>query len=583
MPRKGPKRGREQSLHKRYCRKECLFYVAVAETSAAAAGSDRSEGGRAGSRLAAAAAALLLLLVCGGRLSVVYCIETHAVTQLTATSTHSNSRTAATTLSHRVPARYFHTSPDCCGIERKSIARSLRWLYPSRAPHSLRHTMSQPLIRTRAEYDAADLVLQQSTAPGLDGAPTTAAPAIPSASTAMDSMWSEYEQYLQAARTAQEAGIDIHPQPAFVVKVSLVSERGRGQAGGARKDLLEDGERVDSESDKLFINVCTDACVDAPEIVKPSEVPPPSESISSAPSTPPAAAAPPGSLRLPMSVGPVTPCSSRSGSPSLFVDVVIHPSTLAQPLDDTHSQAAYQYAVAQAALIQRQSGTAPPVLTPGQQQAAAMRELKRTVAAFALQRIEEKYKLRVDEHTELRFPKAVYKGTQPPPAHRIRRNRNNPLHAMTPQQREQADRRGKLLVQEVTQPAQSRHSLLASSGSARAETVQAALTQQSIENCSSSAKLTGSQDTQQSAKHEAVTEKANSAEESAIAMEQPTTAKAAVIAEETTVVTAAVTPAYTVDVDDSQLTLQVQIPGVVSTCRRSTVESGCCESSCSLR
>ena len=431
--------------------------------------------------------------------------------------------------------------------------------------------MSQSLVRTRAEEDAADLVLRQSTLPALQSAATPAAPRTPSASSAMDSMWSEYEQYLQAARAAQEAGIDIFPQPAFVVKVSLVQEGRKGPPAVARKDLLEEDERGDSESDKLFINVCTDSCVDAPEIVnQPSEVSPPSASAVSSASSSTSTAAPPGSLRLPMSVGPLTPCTSRSGSPSLSVDVVIHPSTLAQPLDDTHSQAAYQYAVAQAAIIQRQSGKAPPVLTPSQHQSMAMRELKRTVAAFALQRIEEKYKLRVDEAAEVRFPKAAYKGSLPPPGQRIRRNKDNPLHAMTPQQREQAERRGKgtVLVQEVTQPLQSKPAALTAAVTtvpvraavaSAVETSQALAAGQSSETSTPDAQLHGDEAVE-SERREKVSDAATQQKE-----EVRTVEPSVVVAERTTIMqeVAAVTPAYTLDMDSGKLSLQVQLPGVV--------------------
>ena len=447
--------------------------------------------------------------------------------------------------------------------------------------------MSQSLIRIRAEDDAADLVLKQSTIPALQCATTSAAltstAPTSSASSAMDSMWSEYEQYLQAARAAQEAGIDIFPQAAFVVKVSLLSDTQKGRATKVRKDLLEEDERGDSESDKLFINVCTDACVDAPEIVRqPADVPALPPSVTSATPTSSAAAPPPGSLRLPMSVGPLNPCKSRSGAPSLSVDVVIHPSTLIQPLDAAHSQAAYQYAIAQAALIQRQSGTAPPVLTPAQQQAMAMREVKRTVAAFALQRIEEKYKLRVDEQAELKFPKAAYRGSLPPAAQRIRRNKDNPLHAMTPQQREEVGKRGKVLVQEVTLPPQNKPA--ASTAAATTipseattapgkETILSSSVKQPSESGNASAQA-DSHGKQRVERQERVTEGSGQtkqevrAEQSTNMAEQNTTGQKP----------ASVTPAYTLDTEGGQLTLQVQLPGVVST--STTSASHCCRHFC---
>jgi len=385
-------------------------------------------------------------------------------------------------------------------------------------------------------------------------------------------MWSEYEQYLQAARAAQEAGIDIFPQAAFVVKVSLLGgdEGKRGQANKAKKDLLEEEERGDGDSDKLFINVCTDACVDAPEIVKqPNDNAVLPTAATSSTSTPAPATPPPGSLRLPMSVGPLTPCTSRSGAPSLSVDVVIHPSTLAQPLDATHSQAAYQYAVAQAALIQRQSGTAPPVLTPAQQQAVAVREVRRTVAAFALQRVEEKYMLRVEGESEMKFPKAAYKGSLPPPAQRIRRNKDNPLHAMTPQQREEAEKRGKVLVQEVTQPLQSKQATTTAPAKAVSTTpaavplVEAEATppaKQLSEQATPSAVRTDSAVRPEVEKRERLSNETVQTDEQVQAVQQPATTQAP----------ACVTPAYTLDTDDGRLTLQVQLPGVVSLQHRPT-------------
>ena len=431
-----------------------------------------------------------------------------------------------------------------------------------------RPAMSHSLIRTRADEDAADLILRQAASPVLPSAATASAPATPGASAAMDSMWAEYEQYLQAARAAQEAGIDIFPHAAFVVKVSLLSERKAGQAGSARKDLLEEEERGDNDSDKLFINVCTDACVDAPEIVK---QPADASTLSTAlPSSDPSTAAvvpPPGSLRLPMSVGPLTPCTSHSGLPSLSVDVVIHPSTLAPPLAASHSQAAYQYAMAQAALIQRQSGTAPPVLTPAQQQTVAMRELKRTVAAFALQRIEEKYKLRVDGQAELKFPKAAYKGSLPPPAQRIRRNKDNPLHAMTPQQREESERKGKVLVQEVAHAPQSSKPAAASpaaaappaataevAASARvADTAQPATVDQASKQDPSDASQHADAQTNSSAIPAQPNQQVGAMTRSSAGVEMDTAVKIA-----------AVTPSHTLETTNENITLQVQLPGVVS-------------------
>ena len=433
--------------------------------------------------------------------------------------------------------------------------------------------MTHSLIRTRAEEDAADLVLKRSTSPVLPSTAADIAPITPSASSAMDSMWSEYEQYLQAARAAQEAGIDIFPQPAFVVKVSLVNDSRKGRATTVKRDLLEEDERAESESDKLFINVCTDACVDAPEIVKQSSDVPPSTSAPSAASSSTPTAAPPGSLRLPMSVGPLTPCTSRSGSPSLSVDVVIHPSTLIQPLDATHSQAAYQYAVAQAALIQRHSGTAPPILTPDQQQAMAMRELRRTVATFALQRVEEKYQLRVDAEAEVKFPKAAYKGSLPPPAQRIRRNKDNPLHAMTPQQREETERRGKVLVQEV---AHVPHSKPASSGTTTSAVPIKAATPpvpQPSQQGNTAAAQRDSNQTQQTEKQATVSEAAEQTKQEATAVEQPKSISQRPTAAEEAPAT---TPVYSLDVADGQLILQVQLPGVVSRNRTAPVAPQCC-------
>ena len=430
--------------------------------------------------------------------------------------------------------------------------------------------MSKSLIRTRAEEDAADLILKRSTMPSptLPTAPIIEPPsapsASPSASAAMDSMWSEYEQYLQAAKAAQEAAIDIFPQPAFVVKVSLVNNNRQGQtASRVKKDLLEDDERGDNDSDKLFINVCMDACVDAPSIVKQSNnTLQPSTAIASSDSSPAPATPPPGSLRLPMSVGPLTPCTSRSGSPSVCVDVVIHPSTLAPPLDAAHSQAAYQYAVAQAALIERQSGTAPPVLTPAQQQAVAMRELKRTVAAFALQRIEEKYKLRINAEPEIKFPKAAYKGTLPPPVQRIRRNKDNPLHAMTPQQREEAERKGKVMVQEVWVAQQSKPTaaLAADAAAARAThpsktgTAHTAPVKLATEDSSRNERHMAGEQQSVGTDEKQTKPSASAVEESTTEVEKSTMANGS----------AAVTPVYTLDVNDKALTLQVQLPGVVS-------------------
>ena len=381
----------------------------------------------------------------------------------------------------------------------------------------------------------------------------------------MDSMWSEYEQYLEAARAAQEAGIDIFPQPAFVVKVSLVNNGKKGQATRARKDLLEDDEKGDSESDKLFINVCTDACVDAPSIVKQSnDVPQPATSTSSAltsasssaPATPP-----PGSLRLPMSVGPLTPCTSRSGAPSVCVDVVIHPSTLAPPLDASHSQAAYQYAIAQAALIQRQTGTQLEILTPPQQQAAAMHQLKRTIATFALQRVEEKYGLRVDGAAEVKFPRVVYKGSLPVAAQRIRRDKGNPLHAMTPVQREEAERKGKVMVQEVTQPQQSKPAATTTSSKAAVKVAPAPSVEPAQAEPAKQPSEHSSKERQGVEQERAVGEEAEQTKPEVSVVEQSTTeAEQPVKASENVVAT----PDYTLNVDDSQLTLQVQFPGVVS-------------------
>ena len=304
-------------------------------------------------------------------------------------------------------------------------------------------SMSQLPILTRAVEQEADITLQMPSTSTVSAA--AANTCTPSSSDSLETLWSQYEAYLESAQAAQEAGVDIFPQPAFVIKVSLLPPVKPAAAAAAPPS-----SEPQLEGDRLFINVCTDAAVDAPELVKATPeaaLPRPDASSSS----PPAAGVPPGSLRLPMSVGPLSQCLSRSGVPSLCVDVIVHPDTVNLDVQQHQAQHehAYSIALAQAAIIQRRDGVAPAVPSPAAAAAMTLQQVKRTVASLAIDKLQAKYGLRVDEQAELRFPKLRYKGTQPPPAQRIRRNRDNPLHQTSRDRERGREEAHKPLIEEV--------------------------------------------------------------------------------------------------------------------------------------
>ena len=265
-------------------------------------------------------------------------------------------------------------------------------------------SMSQLPILTRAAEQEADITLQMPSTSTVSATVSSASSSL--SSDPLESLWSQYEAYLESAQAAQEAGVDIFPQPAFVIKVGLLPPVKPTAAAAAAPS-----SEPQLEGDRLFINVCTDAAVDAPELVKATPeaaLPRPDASSSSQP----AASVPPGSLRLPMSVGPLSQCLSRSGVPSLCVDVVVHPDTVNLDVQQHQAQHehAYSIALAQAAIIQRRDGVAPAVPSPAAAAAMTLQQVKRTVASLAIDKLQAKYGLRVDEQAELRFPQAALQG-----------------------------------------------------------------------------------------------------------------------------------------------------------------------------
>ena len=370
--------------------------------------------------------------------------------------------------------------------------------------------MTEPAILTRAPAnDESELTLRLPSPPSSTSSFTSPPSQTPSSSP-IDQLWGEYSDYLDAARAQQSLGLDILPAPRFVVKATLAA---RSAVDGGRE-----------EGDKLFINVCTHEAVDAPEVMKEET-----------------ATAPAGSLRVPMSVGPLGQSVDRSGQPCLCVDVVVHPEAveLTGERSKADQEAAYQLALQQAELIARRDGVAPTVPTPAALRALTLAQLRRTVASIALGKLAEKYQLQVDSATEPRFPKLLYKGALPPPAQRIRRNPNNPLHNT-----QTAAPPGKSLIEVLPAPpaAPSATAAPITNGVDTAIDASTAAVKASVE---------------VDADTEAVSA-GKVVEEEAVAEEKQTESPV-----ESTV-TAAVTPRYELSTEVAEVVLHVHLPGVAS-------------------
>lgn len=175
-------------------------------------------------------------------------------------------------------------------------------------------------------------------------------------------LWSEYEKQTAEAQQWAEEGLDIYPTPGLVMKTRLISAPTRPTP--QFPPLTP--EQVRSKM-KFFVNLCSDAAIELPSMMQ----------------------APDGSeqLRVPISAGPVTLDVLKDGvTECLCCDIVLNPDSIAK--------------------------------------ATVERDFRQFISSFAIQKLEEKYKVKLaDGDADIRWPKNLkYKGnTLAPRAQHIRR------------------------------------------------------------------------------------------------------------------------------------------------------------------